>query len=79
MGYSEKTKELALELADNIEYKRNYDIDGAKIILLSDFEVLCTVMNIWADNQKYYALNEFKKHLTDVEKEIIRLELAYRE
>lgn len=77
--YNEKTKELALELADNIELKRDFDIDGAKIILLSDFEVLCTVMYIWADNRRYYALNEFKKHLTDVEKQIIKLELAYRE
>lgn len=77
MGYDVKTKELALELADNI-LKRDFDIDGAKTILLSDFEVLCTVMNIWADNKRYYALDEFKKHLTDIEKQIIKLELAYR-
>ena len=76
--YNEKTKELALELADNIE-KRDFDLDGAKTILLSDFEILCTVMNIWADNKRYYALDEFKKHLTDIEKQIIKLELAYRE
>ena len=76
--YNEKTKELALELADNIE-KRDFDFDGAKVILLSDFETLCIVTQIWADNRRYFALNEFKKHLTDVEKQIIKLELAYRE
>ena len=79
MGYSEKTKELALELADNIEFKRKFDIDGAKTVLLSDFEVLCIVMQIWADNKRFFALDEFKKHLTDVEKQMIKLELAYRE
>lgn len=78
MGYSEKTKELALELADNIEIKRDFDIDGAKTILLSDFEILCIVMQIWADNKRYFALDEFKKHLTDVEKQIIKLELEFR-
>lgn len=79
MGYSEKTKELALELADNIELKRDFDIDGAKVILLSDFEILCIVMQIWADNKRYFALDKFKENLTDVEKQIIKLELAYRE
>ena len=78
MGYDLKTRELALELADNIELKRDFDIDGAKTILLSDFEILCVVMQIWADNQRYFALDEFRKHLTDVEKQIIRLELEYR-
>lgn len=78
MGYSEKTVQLTLELADNIEYKRNYDIDGAKVILLSDFEILCIVMQIWADNKRYFALDKFKEHLTDVEKQIIKLELEYR-
>lgn len=78
MGYDDKTIQLTLELADNIEYKRNYDIDGAKVILMSDFDLLCTVMQIWADNQRYYALDKFKEHLTDVEKQIIRLELTHR-
>lgn len=79
MGYDVKTKELALELADYIELKRDFDLDGAKVILLSDLETLCIVTQIWADNRRYFALNEFKKHLTDVEKQIIKLELAYRE
>ena len=46
---------------------------------LINFEVLCIVMQIWADNKRYFALDEFKKHLTDVGKQIIKLELAYRE
>lgn len=80
MGYvNEKTKKLALELADNIENGIDFDLDSAKSILMSDFDILTLVMQVWFDNDRVEALNKFQKCLTNIEKQVLRLELAYRE